>query len=163
MVMAETPREIEGFLAQVMFPASKEALINALLVAEAPRRAMALAERLPRDRYTSWDQLRQDLDEVSRLQIAEVRAAHGYDDYQAIVTRHVGDIRHATKEAYNRVAAQVVEVARQEGRLGSADAGQMLDRLRSAFADMRGSMSEVYDEDAPVDPLEGLPRVLGPS
>src|SRR5664279_1092855 len=101
MVMAETPREIEGFLAQVMFPASKEALINALLVAEAPRRAMALAERLPRDRYTSWDQLRQDLDEVSRLQIAEVRAAHGYDDYQAIVTRHVGDIRHATKEAYN--------------------------------------------------------------
>jgi hypothetical protein len=88
----------------------------------------------------------------------EVRAAHTYDDFLAIVLRHVGDVRHTTKEAYNRVVEHVIHIAQQQGTLDSADARAMQLRLDAAFADLRGTMTEVYDYRAPIDPHGDLPR-----
>jgi hypothetical protein len=34
----------------------------------------------------------------------------------------------------------------------------MHERLEAAFADLRGTMSEVYDDRAPIDPHRDLPR-----
>jgi hypothetical protein len=119
---------------------------------------VALVERLPQDRYDSRRHLRQDLEEVSHVHAQEVALARTYDDFLAVVLRHVGDIRHTTKDAYNRIVAHVIHLAQEQGTLEGTDSRAMQQRLEAAFSDLRGSMSAVYDELAPVDPHEDLPR-----
>ncbi len=157
--MADTQHDVEGFLAHVGFPTTKEEIINGLLVGDAPRRMIVLVERLPQDRYESVDGLRRDLEEVSRVHADEVALARSFEDFLALVIRHVGDIQHVTKDAFNRVAAHVVQIAEEQGGLDSSDAQAMLRRLEASYADLRESMSEVYDDRAPVDPRKDLPRV----
>jgi hypothetical protein len=156
--MTDAQHEVEAYVSHIVFAASKEELINGLLVRNAPARMVALVERLPRSRYDSRRQLREDLEEVSRVHAREVRAAHTYDDFLAIVLQHVGDVRHTTKDAYNRVVEHVIHIAQQQGTLDSADARAMQLRLDAAFADLRGTMTEVYDYRAPIDPHGDLPR-----
>ncbi|HLJ66527.1 MAG TPA: hypothetical protein VKX16_04120 [Chloroflexota bacterium] len=156
--MTETEHEVEAYVAHVGFPVSKEELINGLLVSDAPARMVALVERLPLDRYESRPQLRQDLHEVSRVHAREVAPARSYDEFLAVVLRHVGDVRHTTKEAYNRVVEHVVDIAERQGTLSGAAGRAMRQQLEAAFADIRGSMSAVYDDRAPVDPRGDLPN-----
>jgi hypothetical protein len=156
--MAETEHEVEAYMSHIVFPASKEELINGLLVRNAPARMVALVERLPQARYDSRHHLRQDLEEVSRVHAREVGAARTYDEFLAVVLRHVGDVHHATKEAYNRVVEHVIHIAQQQGTLDRAESRTMQARLEAAFADLRGTMSEVYDYQAPIDPHGDLPR-----
>lgn len=156
--MADAQHEVEAYISHVAFPATKEELINGLLVQNAPARMVALVERLPQSRYDSRPQLREDLEEVARVHAREVKAARSYDDFLAVVLRHVGDVRHTTKEAYNRVVEHVIHIAREQGTLDGAEARAMQQRLDAAFADLRGSMSEVYDYRAPIDPHGDLPR-----
>jgi hypothetical protein len=156
--MASAQHEVEGYISHIAFPASKEELVNGLLVRDAPARMVALVERLPQDRYDSRHQLRQDLEEVAHVHAREVETARTYEDFLGVVLRHVGDVRHTTKEAYNRVVEHVIHIARQQGTLSSADARVMEQRLDAAFADLRGTMSEVYDDRAPIDPHGDLPR-----
>jgi hypothetical protein len=157
-VMADAQHEVEAYVSHIAFPASKEELVNGLLVRDAPARMVALVERLPRDRYDGRRQLREDLEEVSRVHAREVSEARTYDEYLAVVLRHVGDIRHTTKEAYNRVVEHVIHIAERQGTLDSAHARAMQLRLDAAFADLRGTMTEVYDYRAPIDPHGDLPR-----
>jgi hypothetical protein len=157
--MAEAQHEVEEYVAHLEFPVTKEELINGLLATSAPGRMVALVERLPAHDYHSRQELRRDLEEVSRVHAREVALAHTYDDFLAVVIRHVGDMRHTTKDAFNRVVAHVVHIAELQGTLDSAGAQQMQQRLEAAFADLRGTMSEVFDDQAPVDPLEDLPKV----
>jgi hypothetical protein len=159
--MAETEHEVEAYVSQIAFPATKEELINGLLVRNAPGRMVALVERLPQARYDSRQRLRQDLDEVSQVHAQEVAPARSYDDFLAVVVRHVGDVGHTTKEAYNQVVEHVIHVAQQQGTLDSAESRAMQQRLEAAFADLRGTMSDVYDYGAPVDPHGDLPRTQG--
>jgi hypothetical protein len=91
----------------------------------------------------------------------EVAPARTYDDFLAVVLRHVGDVRHTTKDAYNRVVAHVMHIAERQGTLDRAGAQRMQQRLDAAFADLRGTMSEVYDNRAPIDPLDDLPKMRG--
>jgi predicted TIM-barrel enzyme len=77
----------------------------------------------------------------------------------AVVVRHVGDVRHATKASFNRVVTHVIASAEHQGLLDDAAARRMDQRLEAAFADLRGTMSAVYDETAPVEPNDDLPRV----
>jgi hypothetical protein len=156
--MTEAQHEVEGYVAHVIFPATKEELINGLLARDAPARMVALVERLPQDRYGSQRELRRDLEEVSNVHAREVASARSYDDFLAVVLRHTGDIRHTTKEAYNRVVAHVTHIAQQQGTLDAAGARAMEQRLDAAFADLRRPMSEVYDDRAPIDPRQDLPR-----
>jgi hypothetical protein len=156
--MANAQHEVESYISHIVFPASKEELINGLLVRDAPARMVALVERLPRDRYEHRAQLREDLEEVSRVHAREVRAARTYDDFLAVVLRHVGDVRHTTKEAYNRVVEHVIHIAQQQGTLSGPEAREMQIRLDAAFADLRGTMSSVYDDLAPIDPHGDLPK-----
>jgi hypothetical protein len=156
--MTDAQHEVEAYVSHIAFPASKEELINGLLVRNAPARMVALVERLPRSRYASRRQLRDDLAEVSRVHALEVRAARTYDEFLALVLRHVGDVRHTTKDAYNRVVEHVIHIAQQQGALDSAAAHAMQQRLEAAFAALRGTMSEVYDDRAPIDPHGDLPR-----
>lgn len=157
-VMANAQHEVETYVSHITFPASKEELINGLLVGNAPGRMVALVERLPQARYNNVEQLRTDLEEVSRVHAQEVKGARSYDDFQAVVLRHVGDVRHTTKEAYNRVVEHVIHVAQRQGTLNSTEARAMQLRLDAAFADLRGTMTDVYDDRAPVDPHRDLPR-----
>ena len=156
--MTQTQHEVEAYAAHVVFPATKEELINGLLARGAPGRMVALVERLPGDRYASQQHLREDLEEISRLHAREVAPARTYDDFLAVVLRHVGDIRHTTKERFNRVVAHVIHIAEQHDILDRAGAEQMQQRLEAAFADLRGTMSEVYDTRAPINPRDDLPR-----
>jgi hypothetical protein len=156
--MADAQHEVEAYVSHIAFPASKEELINGLLVRNAPARMVALVERLPQSRYDSREQLRADLEEVSRVHAREVRVARTYDEFLAVVLRHVGDVRHTTKDAYNRVVEHVIHIAERQGTLDSAEARGMEQRLEAAFADLRGTMSEVYDDRAPIDPHRDLPR-----
>jgi hypothetical protein len=156
--MADAQHEVEAYVSHIAFPASKEELINGLLVRNAPARMVALVERLPQSRYDSREQLRADLEEVSRVHAREVREARTYDEFLAVVLRHVGDVRHTTKDAYNRVVEHVIHIAERQGTLDSAEARAMHQRLEAAFADLRGTMSEVYDDRAPIDPHRDLPR-----
>lgn len=157
--MAETQHEVEAYVEHIVFPTTKEELINGLLTGGAPGRMVALVERLPQQYYDSRRHLRQDLEEVSRVHAREVAPARTYDDFLAVVLRHVGDVRHTTKEAFNRVVAHVIHIAEQQGTLDSAGARAMQQRLEAAFADLRGTMSEVYDYRAPIDPRDDLPEV----
>ncbi|HEX6509081.1 MAG TPA: DUF2795 domain-containing protein [Chloroflexota bacterium] len=156
--MTETEHEVEEYVSHIVFPATKEELVNGLLVRNAPARMVALVERLPQTRYDSRPHLRQDLDEVSRVHAREVAPARTYDDFLAVVLRHVGDVRHTTKESYNRVVEHVIHIAQQQRTLSNAEARTMQLRLDAAFADLRGSMTEVYDNSAPIDPHRDLPR-----
>jgi hypothetical protein len=115
-------------------------------------------ERLPQARNDRRRHLRQDLEEVSRVHAREVAPARTYDDFLAVVLHHVGDIHHATKDAYNRVVEHVIHLAQQQGTLDRAESSAMKERLEAAFADLRGTMSEVYDYRAPIDPHRDLPR-----
>ena len=72
--MAEALHEVEEYAADVQFPVSKEELVNGLLAGEAPRRMIALVERLPLASYKDREHLRNDLEEVSRLHAREVAA-----------------------------------------------------------------------------------------
>lgn len=156
--MTDAQHEVEEYISHVLFPAGKEELINGLLVRDAPARMVALVERLPRSRYEHRRELRADLEEVSRVHANEVAKARTEEDFLAVVLRHVGDVRHTTKEAYNRVVAHVIHIAQQQGTLSGPDARAMEQHLDAAFADLRGSMSEVYDDRAPTDPRRDLPR-----
>src|SRR5438270_5367885 len=109
--------EIEKYTSYIVFPVTKEELINGLLVAGAPGRAIALVERLLRDRYDDRQQLKEDLREVSRVHAREVAQASTYDEYLGVVLRHVGDVRHATKEAYNRIVEHVIHTAQYQRKL----------------------------------------------
>ncbi|HEY8287346.1 MAG TPA: hypothetical protein VIJ28_23405 [Chloroflexota bacterium] len=159
--MADTQHDIEAFLTLVAFPTTKEELINGLLVRDAPGRMIVLVERLARDSYENSDDLRRDLEEVSRVHADEVAPARTFDDFLALVVRHVGDVQHVTKDAFNRVASHVVQIAEDQGSLDRGGAQQMLLRLDAAFADLRQSMSKVYDDHAPIDPHKDLPRGAG--
>ena len=159
--MAEAQHEVEAYVAHLVFPTTKEELINGLLIGSAPARMVALVERLPRDRYDSLQHLRRDLEEVARVHAREVAPARTYDDFLAVVIRHVGDVRHTTKDAYNRVVAHVIHIAERQGTLDRASAHQMQQRLEAAFSDLRGTMSEVYDDRAPINPRDDLPEVRG--
>ena len=159
--MADTQNEVAEYAATVAFPITKEELINGLLAKEAPGRMVALVERLPERRYRSLQRLLDDLAEVSHVHAREVAPARTYDDFLAAVLRHVGDVGHATKESYNRVVAHVIASAEHQGILDEAAARRMQERLEAAFADLRGTMSDVYDEAAPIDPLDDLPRFGG--
>jgi hypothetical protein len=119
---------------------------------------IAVVERLPRDRYDDRHALRRDLEEIAHVHAREVAGARTYDEFLAVVLRHVGDMRHATKDAYNRVVEHVIHIAQQQGTLTSTEARTMQERLDAAFADLRGTMSAVYDERAPIDPHCDLPR-----
>jgi len=155
--MATTQHEVEAYVSHLAFPASKEELINGLLAGDAPGRMIALVERLPRANYADPQHLREDLEEVSRLHAEEVATARTYEDFLAIVTRHVGDLQHVTKNAFNRVVTYVIHIAQQLGTLDETSAPPMQQRLEAAFAGMRDAMSDVYDDEAPVDPWEDLP------
>jgi hypothetical protein len=157
--MAATQHEVEAYVANVIFPTTKEELINGLLSNDAPGRMVALVERLPNDRYKSLADLLQDLEEVSKVHAREVASARTYEDFLAVVIRHVGDVQHSTKDAFNRVVAHVIQVAERQGTISGAGARELEQRLVAAFADLRGTMSEVYDEQAPIDPRDDLPRV----
>jgi Protein of unknown function (DUF2795) len=159
--MEETQHEVEAYVSHIAFPATKEELINGLLIKDAPGRMVALVERLQRDRYDGIQSLRRDLEEVSQVHANEVAPARTYDDFLAVVLRHVGDVRHATKDAYNRVVEHVIHIAKQKGTLDEAAGRGMEQRLQAAFADLRGTMSEVYDDRAPVDPHRDLPHERG--
>jgi hypothetical protein len=159
--MAQTQHEVEAYAAHVVFPATKEELINGLLARGAPGRMVALVDRLPGDRYDSLRQVREDLEEISKVHAREVAPARTYEDFLAVVVRHVGDIRHVTKDRFNRVVAHVIHIAEQQGTLDRTGAEAMRQRLEAAFADLRGTMSEVYDFNAPINPGEDLPRVSG--
>jgi AcrR family transcriptional regulator len=156
--MPETQHEVEEYVSHISFPASKEELINGLLVRRAPARMVAVVERLPQARYDSRHQLRQDLEEVSRVHAREVAPARTYEEFLAVVLRHVGDVHHATKEEFNRVVEHVIHIAQQEGTLDQAESRAMQQRLEAAFADLRGTMSEVFDYQAPIDPHGDLPK-----
>jgi Protein of unknown function (DUF2795) len=156
--MAETEHEVEAYLANIDFPVTKEELINGLLVNDAPRRMIALVERLPEDRYDHRQDLRRDVVEVSHVHAREVAPARSYDDFLAVVLRHVGDVRHTTKEEYNRVVEHVIHIAQQQANLDASGGHAMQLRLEAAFADLRGTMTEVYDDRAPIDPHGDLPR-----
>jgi hypothetical protein len=157
--MSEAQHEVEEYVARLIFPVTKEEIINGLLTSSAPGRMVALVERLPEDRYSSREHLRHDLEEVSRVHAREVAMAHTYDDFLGVVIRHVGDMRHTSKDAYNRVVAHVIHIAEFQGTLDDTGAQQMQQRLEAAFADLRGTMSEVFDDRAPVDPHDDLPKV----
>ncbi|HVC83076.1 MAG TPA: hypothetical protein VNL35_21520 [Chloroflexota bacterium] len=159
--MADTQHDIEVFATHVAFPTTKEELINGLLVRDAPGRMIVLVERLAQDSYGSADDLRRDLEEVSRIHAGEVAPARTFDDFLSIVVRHVGDVQHVTKDAFNRVAAHVVQIAQDQGNLDSGEGQGMLLRLDAAFADLRQSMTKVYDDHAPIDPHKDLPREAG--
>jgi hypothetical protein len=157
--MADTQHEVEAYISHVVFPATKEELINGLLTRQAPGRMVALVERLPQNRYESSRELRRDLEEVFHVHESEVAPARTYEDFLAVVLRHVGDVRHTTKDAYNRVVEHVIHIAERQGTLDPLSARSMQQRLEAAFADLRGTMSEVYDYLAPVDPRDDQPRV----
>lgn len=156
--MPETEHEVETYVSHIAFPSTKEELINGLLVRDAPGRMVALVERLPRSRYDSLQQLRQDLAEVAQVHAQEVEPARTYEEFLAVVIRHVGDVDHTSKDAYNRVVEHVIHIAQRQGTLNAADGHAMQQRLEAAFAELRGTMSEVYDYQAPVDPRGDLPR-----
>jgi len=156
--MTETEHEVEAYVSHLDFPVTKEELINGLLVRDAPGRMVALVERLPQDRYDTRRQLRQDLEGVSQVHAREVAGARTYDEFLAVVLRNVGDIRHTSKESYNRVVAHVIHLAGRQGTLNQAESHAMQQRLEAAFADLRGTMTDVYDYRAPVDPYADLPR-----
>ena len=156
--MEETQHEVEAYVSHIAFPATKEELVNGLLVKDAPGRMVALVERLPRDRYDSIQALRRDLEEVSHVHAREVARARTYDDFLAVVIQHVGDVRHTSKDAFNRVVEHVIHIAVRQGTLDEAASQIMKQRLEAAFADLRGTMSEVYDDQAPVDPRRDLPH-----
>ena len=157
--MANAQHEVEEYVSHLAFPAAKEELINGLLAGQAPVRMIALVERLPRDRYADLQSLREDLEEVSRVHASEVSPARTYDDFLAVVIRHVGDLQHTTKDAYNRVVAHVIHIAEQQDILDEASAQAMRQRLEAAFADLRSTMSEVYDDRAPIDPRNDMPMM----
>src|SRR5947209_19309444 len=103
--MAKAQHEVEAYVDHILFPTTKEELINGLLQRDAPGRLVGLVERLARDRYESREQVRADLEEVSRVHAQEVAPARTYEDFLDVVVRHAGDVRHITKEQFNRVVA----------------------------------------------------------
>jgi len=156
--MTATDDGLKAYLGRVKLPVTKEELINGLLVSEAPGFEIALIERLPRTRYESRSVLLLDLEEISHVHGNEVAQATGYDDYLRLVLEHVGDIGHATKVVFNRTAEAVARSAQIQGRLSLEEAEALRDRLDSEFARLRGSMTDVTDGAAPVDPRQDLPR-----
>jgi hypothetical protein len=155
--MANAQHEVEGYLSHLIFPATKEELINGLLAGQAPARMIALVERLPRDTYGDLHRLREDLEEVSKVHAAEVSPARTYDDFVALVVRHVGDVQHTTKDAFNRVVAHVIHIAERQDILDEASAHAMQQRLESAYVELRLTMSKVFDDRAPIDPRNDMP------
>jgi len=159
--MADARLEVESYIGTISFPTTKEELINGLLSREAPGRMVALVERLPEARYSTPQRLLDDLAEVSRVHAQEVAAARSYEDFLALVVRHVGDVKHATKDAYNRVVAHVVAIAEHKAMVSEEEGLRLQARLEAEFARLRGTMSEVFDDNAPVDPHDDLPRISG--
>ena len=156
--MSTARHEVEEYVEQIVFPVTKEELINGLLFREAPGRLIVLVERLPESHYGDIQALRRDLAEIDRVHADEIAGSHSYEEFLTVVLRHVGDIRHTTKEAYNRVVERVIHIALQQGTLSGSDARTMNLKLIAAFADLRGTMDEVYDDQAPINPRDDLPR-----
>ncbi|HZT95455.1 MAG TPA: DUF2795 domain-containing protein [Chloroflexota bacterium] len=150
-------QEIETYADRIRFPVTKEELINGALAENLPGDRIALIERLPRPEYQNREQLNADLEEIAKVTAAEVDPADTYADYLELVIRNVGDVSHATKDTFNRVVEAVLEEARREGRLSDQEAASMRLHLDAAFANLRGSMSEVTDDTASIDPEDDLP------
>ncbi len=159
--MSDSRHEMEDYIEHIAFPVTKEELINGLLLGDAPGRLIALAERLPQARYEHRSNLRQDLTAIDHLHATEIAGAHTYDQLLAVVLHHVGDIRHTTKDSYNRLVDRVIHIAERQGTLSADEARGIALRLIGAFADLRGTMDEVYDDKAPVNPRDDLPRLRG--
>ena len=146
------------FVSNVQLPATREELVNQLLVYETPPTIVSVFHRLPRDRYESRDDLSRDVEEISALDIKEIGEARTFEDLLAIVHRNVGDIDHATKALYDRVVDGVIEGAREQGNLSDNEVREMHDRLLGSYADLRKPMSETYDYNAPRNPNFDLPQ-----
>lgn len=155
--MTDTEQEIEEYVSHIGLPVTKEELVNGLLARNATGRLVGVVERLPRDTYESRDQLLQDLDSLSRVLASEVASATTFEEFLPIVVRHTGDIRYATKDRFNRVVDHVIHLARTSGGLDEKTADSMRDRLEASFADLRGSMTSVTNDAAPIDPWDDLP------
>lgn len=155
--MTKTQHDVENYLSHIGVPVTKEELINGLLVANAPGRLVDVVERLPRDRYQSHEELRRDVDDISRVLGREVASAHTFEEFLPIVIKHTGDVRYATKDRYNRVVEHVIHLAQVEGSLDAESAQDMSRRLEAAFADIRGSMTSVTNDEAQIDPMRDLP------
>lgn len=137
-------------------PATREELVNQLLVRNAPTAMIAVVERLPSERYESMETLRADLEEISSLDISEIKGT-SYEELLELVVRNVGDVDHATKATYHAVVSSVIAGVRQQGKVSSSELGELQTRLEAAFADLRRPMSETYNYEAPRDPKFDLP------
>lgn len=157
--MDKTQIDLVEYVDRIIYPVSKEELINGLLVQNAPREAVSLIERLPQPRYSSAATVLSDLEDITSVEPHEVTGASQYSDFLELVIRNVGDVAHVTKDIYNRVVTQVVRAAHEQGALSIDESVAMERRLKASFADLRGSMSEVTDDGAPTDPLDDLPRI----
>ncbi len=156
--MTRTEESIDHYLGKLQLPVTKEELINGLIDQDGSGYEIALIERLPRDSYESRETLQSDLEEISRVHAGEVAQAEGYDDYLRLVLGHVGDVTQSTKNAYNRTADAVVRSAQRQGKVSGQEARDLLRHLQAEFAGLRGSMAEVTDDSAPLDPRGDLPR-----
>ena len=75
----------------------------------------------------------------------------------AVVERLPRD-RYDDRHALRRDLEEIAHVHAREVAGARAEARTMQERLDAAFADLRGTMSAVYDERAPIDPHCDLPR-----
>lgn len=150
-------QDLQGYLRRIEFPVSKEELINGLLESEAVGDEIVLVERLPQDEYADLQSLQHDLDDVSRVRSAEVDAVTDYNGYLELVVKHVGDVRHANKHVFNRTVDAIVGVAHRRGRIDAQEVATLRPRLESEFSRLRGSMTDVTNDDAPNDPADDLP------
>lgn len=141
-------------------PATREELVNQLLVREAPTAMIAVIERLPSEHYESMETLRADLDEISRLDISEIQGTT-YEELLELVVRNVGDVDHATKATYHAVVASVIAGVREQGKVEASELRDLGTRLEASFADLRRPMSETYNYEAPRDPKFDLPGKEG--
>lgn len=155
--MAARFDQFAEYAAGVRFPATREELVNQLLVKGAPISLVSVFERLPSGSYESESELRRDVNEISTLDAQEIAGASTFEDLLAIVRRNVGDVDHASKALYGRVVDAVIEGAREQGSLLDSEIRQMRDRLLAGYADLRRPMSETYDYDAPRNPNFDLP------
>lgn len=159
--MIDSQSDVSRYIRRIAFPVTKEELINGLLAEDAPGDEVSLVERLPKREYATADEVFDDLREISEVHRDEVAAARTYDDYVELVIRHVGDVAHSTKDSYNRVVARIIRIAQEQGKLSPEESRSFEQRLDGAFSDLRGSMSEVTDDAAPVDPRDDLPHMRG--
>ena len=143
---------------RVVLPASKEELINTVLVENATGSVIELFERLPRDRYDSQELLSSDLRELSQVHSDEVSGAKTFNDFLSAVLLHAGDVQHISKDAFNAIVDRVIGIAERDGDVDKKDGEEMRHRLYATYVDLRKGMTEVYNDAAPINPNEDLPK-----